>query len=1687
MKKLYATLVCLMAAILPTLADLPFRNHRYDAFNVLPVTSENIVFIGNSITNMHEWWEAFGSQHNIVNRGVSGATSDETLANIEAIASGRPKKVFIMIGTNDLGTAGMNTPEHVMKHVTLMVERFKKTSPNTKIYIQSILPSKLRDEVLQKATNVQLQALCEKELLTYIDLWDDLISLQSSSTHTLDYLHLKASAYKIWCDKIAPYVGDEGKPATCIYPDNTVTAQNQAGLSGSNGMRATIFSMLPVQKGDILIIGDEMISGGEWHELLRSDKVKNRGCGWGYPGLDLNGIANMISAVLDTTSGSCEPAHVVLYAGAGDINGSTDINSLKTKYEEIVTQIKKRAPKAQVDLLGLLPTATAATNTGRVVPFNTFLAQLAAAQENVNFIATYDALRNGDVANTAYFNGNYLYGKGYVKVAQLIAQAIGGDLNAISDAEANALYTSNQDRKTLGTSIVKFSTLPQGDKVGQYTTENLGGISEKLQNAYNLLAQASPSVTDMTNAVTEMNEELERILPLLNMPASSTDSQEFWYQLYTPNRGSRYLTSNGAGAGVVGNDANRFANSIWKFVKRDDNTWDILNRKDKSYLSPVANYNTQITTTETRPENGWTLSYSNSPGLFIISSGTVQLNQTQANLSYKVYNWSAEGNGTDRGDTGCQYMIAEFEGEPDEVSNQILSAAEIVNGWYQVALTTGNNSDAQRLVTNGTNYILTVNEEFEQNVNNFYPLKYAALPTDRPALAFVYITKSGNNFYLTALNGHHLNEIATASRSVPGSLTAISGTGGSLSLGHWGPYNSGGPEQPYVGKYSNSGHKYAYYSMGEEISAKYDVYKVAITGAENATKIKDDVRVTLNHAENKGLNSVYNNGYFFLTKGATLTPQNFSAGSVTGKSAVITIANGIINVTYSSGYYSELGLVIDEALALLESTHAGTSPGCFAPADREILQAAVYEAQVINTTANKSEAEVAEAISTLKKAVSTYTKAEQGIKFSSATKKVWYYITSASTKTYCANKAIIRKEGAPLSYAPKRVDPNMMWCFMKKLNGTIAIMNYSGEYMSKNQEKGHANAGVTTTADYNYSITKWSGVSANGRAFTIKSDASGQPLHAQDANTVIVTWAAEDNGASLWDLTEVSEEELNSELSIVSSQVDLGVKNTGIGNADVALLRTSFTVTGLNGSLELQGIKGTISHNNDIKALRVYHVADGYEYRKGKEDATLLGTGTVAADGTYDIRFTTPHAMGRDIELNYWLVADISADAQEGDIIDAAITGYIVNGKEVEEKSGNPEFDAVVFLTASTVEYLNTYNSRYYRIPGITTAKNGWLVAVTDKRYGSETDLPNNIDVVARVSKDNGLTWTEPVVIAGTPELGGDYGHGDPAIVTDNVTGDIIVLVTSKVGFFSGTPTNPPLIKVIISHDNGLTWDAPIDITSSIYGATCSDPVRSQYNSLFVSSGSFMQTRDGVLMAVAPVRTTSSTTHSTFEAHIISSADHGKTWTMSDVCVLTDADESKIVELDNGDLLVASRHGGYRYYSVSSDGGKTWSARSTWTDLYEPNCNGDMIRYTAVGDGALKNRLLHSIPNAGSRKNVTVFLSTDEGKTWPVKKVICPTGSAYSSLTILHDGTIGCYYEENALEGGFQMRYVRFSLEWLTDGTDCITPEETVGIEMVEKAETVKNGYIYNLSGQRVLSPIKGRIYIQDGKTFIAQ
>ena len=338
-------LLCFIFALSVAFADGPFRAHRFDSFKNLPVDSTHIVFLGNSITDMHDWAEAFGDTR-ILNRGVSGALSSEILENLDPIVSGHPKAVFLMIGTNDLGSGV--APVQVAENIRQIVERFRRESPATKLYLQSILPSTVGTRTLEneRATNELIQQIAHDYDAVYVNLWDPLYDICQNQNNTLDGLHLKASGYKIWCDIIAQYVS-----ADCVYPDNTIDLQTYGNLWGSNAMRASYISMMPVQKSDILFFGDEMVKCGEWKELLPYAPIQNRGTGWGYDGTG-NSIAT-VSGLVDATfsnptGNNKDPYAILLYSGTGNVNSDMPLDSVMAQYEQLVQKVRSYAPNSKL-------------------------------------------------------------------------------------------------------------------------------------------------------------------------------------------------------------------------------------------------------------------------------------------------------------------------------------------------------------------------------------------------------------------------------------------------------------------------------------------------------------------------------------------------------------------------------------------------------------------------------------------------------------------------------------------------------------------------------------------------------------------------------------------------------------------------------------------------------------------------------------------------------------------------------------------------------------------------------------------------------------------------------------------------------------------------------------------------------------------------------------------------------------------------------------------------------------------------------------------------------------------------------------------------------------------------------------------------------------------------------------------
>jgi sialidase-1 len=278
-------------------------------------------------------------------------------------------------------------------------------------------------------------------------------------------------------------------------------------------------------------------------------------------------------------------------------------------------------------------------------------------------------------------------------------------------------------------------------------------------------------------------------------------------------------------------------------------------------------------------------------------------------------------------------------------------------------------------------------------------------------------------------------------------------------------------------------------------------------------------------------------------------------------------------------------------------------------------------------------------------------------------------------------------------------------------------------------------------------------------------------------------------------------------------------------------------------------------------------------------------------------------------------------------------------------------------------------------------------------------------------------------------------GFGDAVIIRSN-TGKLVALCVGGPGLWGSTAENPQRTYISTSDDHGQTWTPPRDITAQIYGAECPDPVRLQWQSLFFGSGRGLCTRAGRLMAVMAVRETLDNRR--LHNYAVYSDNDGESWHVSERAIV-DGDEAKVVELNNGDILMSSRTKGNRLWAKSSDGGITWGPKKSWEEIWGNACNADIIRYTSTKDGYDKDRILHTLPNHSTRRNVTMWLSYDEGTTWPVKKTIARNESAYSSITILPDGTIGVYIEEDETTP-YKMYFLNFSLDWLTDGEDRFAP-----------------------------------------------
>ncbi|HYF37090.1 MAG TPA: exo-alpha-sialidase, partial [Prosthecobacter sp.] len=370
-----------------------------------------------------------------------------------------------------------------------------------------------------------------------------------------------------------------------------------------------------------------------------------------------------------------------------------------------------------------------------------------------------------------------------------------------------------------------------------------------------------------------------------------------------------------------------------------------------------------------------------------------------------------------------------------------------------------------------------------------------------------------------------------------------------------------------------------------------------------------------------------------------------------------------------------------------------------------------------------------------------------------------------------------------------------------------------------------------------------------------------------------------------------------------------------------------------------------------------------------------------------------------------------------------------------------------------------------YRIPGIVVTKKGTVLAYCEARKDAKGDW-GPIDIVMRRSTDGGKTWlprqvvvheegelpVNPVAAAQNLDKPGNNTANNPVAFADN-NGAVHFLYCLEYArcFY------------LRSDDEGATWTKPVEITGTF------EKYRPQYDWKVIATGPGhgIQLRTGRL--IVPIWMSLGTgghAHRPSVTATIYSDDHGQTWQAGAIAIPDTAEwvypnETCIVETVVGTVMINARSESKahrRLINLSRDGGESWAKPRFDEALLEPICQASIVRYS-MRPAADKNRILFANPHnlerlsgpveegkPRDRRNLSIKVSYDEGKTWQHNQTLERGYGAYNDLAVLPNGQALCLYERGRdsdleLKKSTSYAYLtvaRFNLEWLTNGKDTL-------------------------------------------------
>lgn len=438
-----------------------------------------------------------------------------------------------------------------------------------------------------------------------------------------------------------------------------------------------------------------------------------------------------------------------------------------------------------------------------------------------------------------------------------------------------------------------------------------------------------------------------------------------------------------------------------------------------------------------------------------------------------------------------------------------------------------------------------------------------------------------------------------------------------------------------------------------------------------------------------------------------------------------------------------------------------------------------------------------------------------------------------------------------------------------------------------------------------------------------------------------------------------------------------------------------------------------------------------------------------------------------------------------------------------------------------TLYYSPGTTGKPYRIPAIATAPNGHIFAIADYRpCGSDIGY-GEVDVMCRISTDNGTTWSDEFFVAdgkggNTNEM--TTGFGDAAIVADRDQNKLLVMMVcgrtvchngrwdkSKIGDADATEVNRVARRYAEYNETTGEWEWSeiVEMTDHIYPLFHDANDNATVTSMFIGSGKICQSR--VVKKGDYYRLYCAMWTRDGGNRVIYSDDFGGSWNV--LGTITDrpaprGDEPKCEELPDGTVVLSSRVSGGRFFNLFTFSDDTYTA-GTWgtavksSSAYDGSANGtngEIYKVKAVrkSDNKICDVMLQSVPAGPGRTNVKVYYKemdysnaytpTTFAEGWTVGKHVSDKNSCYSTMIMQADGRIGFLFEEEP--NGYCIVYIPYTLEDLTGGKYALYKEAGSDDTAIDNISATNATVVYDLLGRCVQNVEKG-VYIVNGRKVV--